>query len=183
MKLRLILSILILVTTLSCSTHLSKSEVLFNETIRNYVEIIAQKEQMYAYGTGGSMMGGPNMDLIRKFNFAFRSKKLVDMKQARAITIRCVEQLLSMVNENEEIRPFLEFYPFPPKGADLTLVFLPFDTLDPFSEKVYISTIFFMKEKIYYLQYDHDKKNDDFIYEETYQEALERNANNAERDM
>ena len=183
MKLLSKLSALILMITTGCAPEQSKKMTLFNEIKINYIQTIAKNEQMYASGAGGSIIGGPNKDLIKEFSFSLKSQKLVNINQARALTIRCVEQLLSMVNQNEEIRPFLEFFPFRPSGVDLTLTFPPFDKSDPYSDKVYISTIFFMNSKIYYLQYDHEKKDDDFIFEETYEEALERNANNPEKDL
>ena len=183
MKLLSRLSALILMITTGCACQQSKKMTLFNEIKTNYIQTIAKNEKLYLEGSGGSVMGGPNSDLVRKFNFAFRSQKLMNLSQARALTIRCVEQLLSMVNENEDIRPFLEFYPFPLAGVDLTLSFPPYDKSDPYSDKMYINTIFFMDGKIYYRQFDHAIKDDKRILIETYEEALERNANNPEKDL
>lgn len=166
--------LLIFIFSAGCSSK-PKRVVLFDQILAQYVELIAKNEQLLTYGEGGSLMGGPNMDLIREFSIAARSKKLVDLKEARAITIRCVEQLLSLVNENGEIRPFLVHYPFPPTGADLTLVFLPFDESNFKSEKTYINTVYFMRGQVYYMQYDREKKDSHLTFKETYEEALERN--------
>ena len=174
MRLLSVIMGVILISMASCSRE-PKDLALFHQVIADYVQIIAKNELLFAYGTGGSMCGGPQKNLIKEFSVAFRSKKLVDLTEARAITIRCVEQLCSIVNANEEIRPFLEHYPYPPAGADLTLVFLPFDESDPHSEKIYIRAVYVMHGKIYYNQYNGEKKNDILALLETFEEALERN--------
>lgn len=178
MKLLSITIGVVLMTISSCSSE-PKDVLLFRQITSDYVQIIAKKEQLFVYGTGGSFFGGPNKDLIRQFRLAFRSKRLVDLSEARAITVHCVEQLCSMVNANEEIRPFLEHYPYPPQGVDLILVFQPFNESDPYSEKVYISAAYFTEGKLSYMQYAGENKWDTLVLQETYEEALERNVQSA----
>ena len=174
MRLLTIIMGVLLMGASSCSSE-PRDLALFHQVTADYVQIIAKNELLFACGTGGSLCGGPQKNLIREFRLAFESKKLVDLTEARAITIRCVEQLRSIVNANEEIRPFLEYYPYRPTGVDLILAFLPFDESDPHSEKIYIRAVYFMDGKIYYKQYNGEKKNDILALLETYEEALERN--------
>lgn len=162
-------------TISSCSSE-PKDIALFHQITTNYVQMMAKDEQLFVSGTGGSFSGGPQNDLIRSFRFVFNSEKLVDLREARSITVRSVELMRALVNGNEEIRPFLERYPYPPSGVDLTLVFLPFDESAPYSEKTHVWMVFFMHGTIYYQGYDHGTKEDVTILEETYEEALERNA-------
>jgi hypothetical protein len=82
-------------------------EDIANEISAKVAKKLTKKHQMDWIGEGGGMMGSVYM-----IGLSFEIHHPLDRNEARARIIDCVEELLTAINSNEEIRPFLKNYPF-----------------------------------------------------------------------
>lgn len=77
---------------------------------------LSKKHQMDVIGEGGGMMGSVYMIAL-----SFQIRHPLDRNEARARIVDCVEELLTAINSNEEIRPFLKNYPFTTKNVQVAI--------------------------------------------------------------
>lgn len=176
MKLFYTLMFLILILDSCSSPRLSEKQRMFNEVLRDFSVQIAKEEQMFAIGTGGAMRGGESDDKISEFFFALESDKLVDISAARSITLRCLNSLLDNINKNEVIRPYLEHYPYRHTGVNFILGFFSPEEDQQTANNLYVDTVFTFHNEIQYRQCNLKKRTDILLLKETYEEALERDA-------
>lgn len=165
-----------LALSIGCSSKLSQQEIIFDKLSNAFVSQMAIEEGMRAYGTGGSLTGGPDRNKTSKFFFAFEYPKLVDITEARSITLRIAKKFLEKINNDEEIRPYLEHYPYRHSGIELTIGFFPHEKNNPSTADKYVHVVFFYNDVVVYQQYDHQTDKDVTILRESYQDALNRNA-------
>ena len=104
---------------------------------------LSKKHQMDLIGVGGGMMGSVYM-----IGLHFQVHHPLDQNEARERLVDCVDELLTAVNSNEEIRPFLKNYPFTTKNVQVSIisvspdgrtVFDPFITVVAIHESDYIT--------------------------------------------
>jgi hypothetical protein len=104
---------------------------------------LAKKHQMDFIGVGGGMMGSVYM-----LGLSFQIHHPLDRNEARERIIDCVEELLTAINSNEEIRSFLKDYPFTTKNVRIAIfsiskngqpAFDPFITVVSFDQSDYIT--------------------------------------------
>ncbi len=67
-------------------------------------------------GTGGGMM-----NKVRMMAMIFVCYKEINMEEGRELVIYGVNEYLSAINSNEELRPHLVHYPFKPQDVQITL--------------------------------------------------------------
>lgn len=161
---RLVYCIVLINFLCSCSESISYKEMLADSVMGQFKTIMKKQENMMAYGTGGSMM-----DDIERFYFGYQCPKIVTIEEARSIAVRCTRLFLELVNQNEEIRPYLHSYPFPPSGLELDLKFMPCDSLAD-NDRI-VHTVFVFKGKVYYKQNDPGSIWGIILLVETYEEA------------
>ena len=128
-------------------------------------ELKAQKN-LYLVGTGGGMM-----DDIQMMAMSFDYYQEVDLKTGRELIVHVINEYLSAINSNKEIRPYLHEYPFTPKNIEIRIwVFEPNGSNPPLDKIYYISVI--DGSLAYYLDLPetHSRRA---ICKETYQQALE----------
>lgn len=100
---------------------------LFTSKPRDYADIardirakvgnkLAKKHHMDLIGIGGGMMKSVYM-----IGLSFQIRHPLDRNEARERIIDCVEELLTTINANEEIRPFLKNYPFTTKNVQVAI--------------------------------------------------------------
>jgi len=109
---------------------------------------------------------------IVKTHFLFEGLPL-DIDQGRKIIIPMLEEFLTEINENKNIRSLLRDYPFTPKNIGIVIICHDFDNetiYDP-----YLDTMTASNGKIGYFTRDPDNKyRYKFKMYEPYEEALEK---------
>ena len=94
-------------------------------------ELKAQKN-LYLIGTGGQMM-----DDIQMMAMSFNYYQEVNLKTARELTIYAVNEYLSTINNNKEVRPYLHEYPFTAKNIEIRIFVYNPDRSELPLEKIY----------------------------------------------
>jgi hypothetical protein len=142
----------------------SKSQ-LANE-ISNRVALQLKKEQeLYPCGFGSGMM-----NQIRMLALSFNYYNPIDIEQARELLIAAGNLLLKTINENEQIRPYLDTYPFQPKNIEIRIFLKPLGSFDIEGKK--LCGISMLDGILEYEIHDPETKKLTTIYSETYEEAI-----------
>jgi hypothetical protein len=135
-------------------------------------ELKAQKN-LYLIGTGGRMM-----DDIQMMAMSFNYYQEVNLEQARKLLIYVINEYISDINNDQDVRPYLHEYPFTSKNVEIRIFIYGPDRRKLPPEKIgYISSIDGVLE--YYTRADDDHP----ICRETYAEALSEIAFSQELEM
>jgi hypothetical protein len=116
-------------------------------------------------GTGGQMM-----DDIQMMMMGFNLYNVVDIETARQLLVDSVQEYLSAINSNEEIRPHLHNYPFTAQNVEIVIYFY-----SPDGSKVPLGEITIAaanQGKVVYYIDDPEKHTIKSLHEETYEEVL-----------
>ncbi len=84
--------------------------------IKSASQRLAKRYDMKLVGITEGMMG-----CVRLIGFSFQVNGPIKKNEARKIAVDCVEDFLTEINQNEEIRPYLEVYPFDTKHVDIII--------------------------------------------------------------
>ena len=117
------------------------------------------------------------MHEVHMLALSFEYPHLINVCEGRELLIAAVETLLSTVNTNEKIRPYLIRYPFQPKNIEIR-IFLR----NPDRSEIAPGNLCIVSALGGTLEYDiHDPTTAHLVtaYEETYQEALDKLAVNS----
>lgn len=123
-------------------------------------ELKAQKN-LYLIGTGGQMM-----DDIQMMAMSFNYYQEVNLKTARELTIYAIDEYLSAINNNKEVRPYLHEYPFTAKNVEIRIFVYNPDRSELPLEKIYC--IECINGGLEYYARSNPRQA---IYEETYEQA------------
>ncbi len=123
-------------------------------------ELKAQKN-LYLIGTGGQMM-----DDIQMMAMSFNYYQEVNLKTARELTIYAINEYLSAINNNKEVRPYLHEYPFTAKNVEIRIFVYNPDRSELPLEKIYC--IECINGDLEYYTRANPRQA---IYEETYEQA------------
>ncbi len=77
---------------------------------------LAKEKGLVLIGTGGGMM-----DDIKMMSMSFNYYKEVDLNSARQVLVGTVNEYLAIINNDEELRPFLHNYPFTSKNVEICI--------------------------------------------------------------
>ncbi|WP_154017656.1 hypothetical protein [Criblamydia sequanensis] len=83
---------------------------------KNFEDKILKKYHLRCIGSGGYLMYN-----VKSLELAFQHKGVLNKNDLRKLLIELTSQYLEDINSNEEIRPYLENYPFTPKNVDITI--------------------------------------------------------------
>lgn len=147
------------------SFSLFKSD--YDDTVREFraktAKKLEKKHQMDCIAVAGGMLG--------TIGISFQIHHPMDRNEARERLVDCVEDLLTAINENEEIRPFLKNYPYTTKNVEIS-IFSNYEdgkeVFDPYIRVVSLAssdTIYFSTKEPNKIPYKHE-------YCESYHEAL-----------
>lgn len=118
-------------------------------------------------------IGGGEDDGIWLYTFYFDYFKPIDKRTARLLILDISNVFLSLVNENEEIRPYLKNYPFDTKNIYIAVISYASNKRE-YTYEPYIGVVSIGERGIAYKTNDPDNlyqyKSDT---EETYEQALE----------
>ena len=96
--------------------ELSKKERLVNKIQQKVASDLERKYGLIPCGTGGQMMYK-----IEKLMLIFNYPKPLSEDEARELVVNAVDEFISSVNQEEEIRQYLANYPFNPKNVEVTI--------------------------------------------------------------
>lgn len=127
---------------------------------------LAKKHQMDCVGVGGGMMGSVYM-----IGLSFEINRPIDRDEARARIVDCVEELLTAVNQNEEIRPYLKNYPFTTHNVQVAIFIKDKDRRNLHDPLISVVSVF-ESDDISYCTTEPNKMTYKNQVHEPYQEAL-----------
>lgn len=102
------------------------SFTFFDKTPRHIVlsDQITSKfvKDMKKKGFRQSMYGGSFINNIQSVHLCFETDRCLSVNECRQLGIEMVEDLLNRYNTNEEIRPYLNNYPFTEKNLEISIM-------------------------------------------------------------
>ena len=127
---------------------------------------LAQEQGLIPFGTGGQML-----DQIRMLGLYFQYRKPVSIEEGRKLLVHAVQALLTEVNADERVRPYLDHFPFQPKNVIITI-----SLQKPGGSDFGRDQLCIIKANEGILQYKIDDPNGHLkeIYRETYEEAWQK---------
>ena len=140
-------------------------------TLEHPIFTAYEKEMKKKRGYWTTLLGSsaPNDD-VRYLIMSFAGVYQTDIPQARRLYVELVEGLVSKINQNVRIRPYLHDYPATWRNTQVGLRFE--DRKGERVKEPYIAYVFIAKEKIIYSIYHHKTGQFEEVYEELYVEAL-----------
>jgi hypothetical protein len=142
------------------------ADVIYNNQIGKPVFLQLKKENnLKVIESGWGLRGRKN---IRCMHCGFAYHNEITVEEARKLLLETGNLYLKTINENEKIRPFLENYPFGPENIEIRIFINPEKTMQK-SDKLRVITI--VDGKLSYMIRDQYLTT---IYEETYEEALDK---------
>ncbi len=125
-----------------------------------------QKEaHLYKIGEGGAMF-----DQIKWLQLAFLYYEPLDEDQARKLLIYAVDKLVTAVNANQKIRPYLANDPFTPKNVKIGIALFKSDgSTCNFGDLSFVAS---NQGKLKYIVEHPDPFNQEIWKKETYDEAV-----------
>lgn len=169
MKLGFILSLLFFVC--GCGGDFfytsSEKERLSNEVIRKAAKQIREETGLIPCGTGGGAL-----DQIRMLAISFDYKNELDIDSSRKLLIAATEKFVSIVNSDEKIRSYLINYPFQVRNVEMRIFIQKKDGSNLEQGKLVVISV--TEGVLKYKVNAPDGWGLDTIYQETYEEALQK---------
>lgn len=94
-----------------------QSDLIVDKILGDAATILKKKYKIRPAGMNVAMPSG----IINLLGIHFQTSKALSKEEARKILVGSAQQLLGMINESQEIRPFLKVYPFTMENIDITL--------------------------------------------------------------
>jgi len=91
-------------------------EKIANRITHQVAAKLKKEKDLQPVGTGGGMMHD-----IYMMALSFDYEKEVDLSKARELLVYVVDNYLSAINSNEEVRPYLHDYPFTAKNIQIRI--------------------------------------------------------------
>lgn len=146
--------------------QVNKKEQVVKEIQKKTSNQLALAKDLIPCGTCGRMM-----DQIKLLGLTFFYRHPVDVEQGRRLLITAVQTLIANVNANEQVRPYLNNFPFESKNVEL-IIHLQRPDGSRFGAGE-LCVLQAEEGKIEYLIQD-SKGALTAIYQETYEEALQK---------
>ena len=118
LDMKTILFFILLLSCIGCENyHPSQAEQLVNSTLAKAAEVIKKKYKIKPCGQGAAMPGGP----IQKLALCFDTKDQFAKEELRKLLMQSAQELLSQINENSDIQPFLKTRPFTIENVEIII--------------------------------------------------------------
>jgi nucleoid DNA-binding protein len=170
---RICIAFLSLFFLFSCNYNQEKMPdhvVLADKITKKYTEQIKNDENLLLNGFGSNYVNG-----IHRIGLDFQTERTVDITEARYLLVRSVSKLLDAVNSNEEIRRYLDHYPYTAKGIEFAIDFSNKNMHECKIGSIAYVYVFHNKRAneniVLYKAYDLTKRNYVEVHRETYEEA------------
>lgn len=151
-----------------CSTsggQMPDYEKIADKITEKTAKKLKNQKNLVLIGTGGKMMND-----IQAMDMSFNFYQEMDLKSSRELIIYVINEYLSAINSNNEVRPYLHEYPFTAKNIEIDIWFFQPDGTDlPLDKIYYVSAIDGILTYYLDLPETHSRKA---INKETYEEAL-----------
>jgi len=170
-SLRLLLILMLAIFIVGCQQkrpnwhQYSIDEKLANEIMAKAAAQLKIEKSLCPCGSGGQMM-----DEIKMLSLSFNYYKEIEIKEGRALLITAVDTLLSAINADPRIHPYLCNSPFEPKNIEIRIFLRNPDSSQMASGK--LSAISALGAILEYQVNDPSTPLFKTIYKETYDEAL-----------
>lgn len=166
--------LILLLSLLFCACNDSKNNryvparyvEIADEILTEMEQKLSNKYHMRVTGTTAGLMKCVNL-----LGLSFKIRGPLTQEQLRVIIVGCVEEFLSTINANEEIRPYLRTYPFTAEGIEITIFMI-----DAQGRELYDPDIGVASQRHGELTYMTTDRTDTFKYKsivsESYDDAL-----------
>lgn len=140
---------------------------LASQLMHNFSRRMAVEKGLKPLTSGGGMMRE-----IYSLSVGYTTCGNVNVEEARALLVSCVEDFADTINKNRQLRPYLHDYPFPPKSIELSIIFEKPN--HDYVDAEYVVNVLLLKGTVHYSYYDHEKNGYDHSRssKEPYEEAL-----------
>ncbi len=145
----------------------SNKQSLANEVRNTAFAHLLREKDLYPFGTAGQMM-----DQIQMLGLAFHYYKEVDLDEARELLLYAGNVFLNIINSNEQIRSYLDHYPFKPENIQVKIFLKKPDGSECSVEKLCVITMIDGALKYKIDQPETYKLLT--VYNETYDEAVSK---------
>jgi hypothetical protein len=140
---------------------------IVNDIMSRSGKRLAKKHGLRQIGIAEGMMG-----CVQLMGFSFQMYRKIDKNEARALVVDCVQDFLADINQDEEIRQYLEVYPFDANHVEIDIYINTPDRGDFFHPN--LSVVSATDGKIKYSTKDPKNRNKYKTREiETFEEAVE----------
>ena len=126
---------------------------------------IKRKYGLQPFGTAGQLL-----DQVKMIGLSFQYHKPIDIEEGRKLLIGATNELLAEINANEDVRPYLDKYPFETKNVRIEIVLRNPDGSTPV-----LGSLVLIKAQTDILSYDTSDPQTHrltTILQETFEEAL-----------
>jgi hypothetical protein len=138
---------------------------LAHEITEKTAKKLKEQKKLYLIGTGGGMMHD-----IQMMAMSFHFYQELDLKTARELMIYTINEYLSDINDNTEVRPYLHEYPFTAKNVEIRIWIYNPDQSELPPDKIYCITA--INGILNYYIRGPEEYSRQVICQETYEEAL-----------
>jgi hypothetical protein len=187
MNIRIKILFLLIFLLLSCLKTQKKTTYVdyYIEGIRflNNTKDFEEKNKLYlaSYGLNlDAKKDSTSKNSIYQFEVTFDSLEKLDINNARKKIIKCTEEYLKEINDNEELKKYLYKYPFTNKELFLCISF--YEINGESLKNDYITSCA-VDENIVYYTIEYSDDSFERIHEEPYEQALEIVNNNITPDI
>lgn len=159
------IALLILLLTCFFSCEETPKHVQEANRVINIFSAYMEKREHFHLST----VGGEMMNQINKIILTYEGQRMVGIDETRRLFVSNVKKLLTLINNDLAVRPYLHCYPFTIDDVNLSLSF--YNKQIRYIQGEYISYVFCVKKNIHYCNYD-SKNKLQTIFIEPYEEAL-----------
>lgn len=145
----------------------SEKEKLSNEVIKKAAKLISEETGLIPCGSGGGAL-----DQIRMLAISFDYRHEVDIASGRKLLVTALEIFRSEINFDEQIRPYLIEYPFQVKRIEIRIFIRNEDGSSVRADQLCVISV--IDGILEYQTHMPDGWGLDTIYQETYEEALQK---------
>jgi hypothetical protein len=144
--------------------YMPSKGALVNEVTNKTLVQLKKEKELYPCGIGSGMM-----HQIRMLAIGFRYYKEVDIDKARELLMEAGTLYLNTINAKEQIRPFLQNYPFQPSNIEIRIFLQKTNGSEPDPGKLTVVSL--LKGRLRYKAASHESQWFDILLEETFEEA------------
>ncbi len=164
----LLITVLFMTACQEGSYKPSAKQKLSDKILNNVAAQLQKKiKGLHPCGTGGQMM-----DQIKMLALSFDYFGPMDIEKGREILLIVVNEFIETINADENIRPYLNNFPFEPKNIQIRIFLRKKDGSDPDLGELSIIT-----SMNGFLEYEIDDPETTLftsIYKETYEESVHK---------
>lgn len=136
---KVFLIIFLIVLTCCDSPHIEnpyalpqKDSLIMQVNKKTFIQLKKDSE-LYPFGTAGKAM-----NQIKTLGLSLRYYKPVDIEKSRELLVHSTTLFLSIINDNKDIIPYLEKYPFTPENIEIRIYLQTPNASEPDSGKLSI---------------------------------------------